>query len=207
MTCSAFCSAPVRTSALGDVCHGSHLLTQARWTALNKDPSTTGNVNHNNKVDSVYFAGPYCADDTFSIFMGVFEDSKCMQQTNSSIYAYFSDYQAPLPFANSSIINTLCVSCLQINDDTGIDVQTQSLNSDTEQFVQINTMCEYAYEQAVRCEEGMNKSFVDTSGCEYINEILPRLEGKVQDQASSESAQSILAAVGWIWLVVVAGQL
>ena len=126
---------------------------------------------NNNNGDNYYgqlFVGPYCASDGKSIHMGVFYDAGCSAVAPSKLYAT-RNYGASLPFSNEAIVSTSeCMSCKQVDRDNNNNYYYEEELEPTE-------LCEMAYETAVKCETKMNINYKDTSGCDYINTILPKL--------------------------------
>jgi len=63
-------------------------------------------------------------------------------------------------------------------------------------------MCEAVYEPAAKCESNLlNVYYPETSGCEYIQNILPRIEKAIRGKtAKSSSAGGGGAATGFAWL-------
>jgi hypothetical protein len=63
-------------------------------------------------------------------------------------------------------------------------------------------LCEESIEEAAKCETGLSgyKSYPDTSGCQYINKILPKLEKaskSVITYTKKHSGSGGSASVGW----------
>ena len=72
------------------------------------------------------------------------------------------------------------------------------------QDLEVNELCDQIYEQSAKCESSLDISWPETSGCEYIENILPRLEKatrKVKSGSSSSSTGG--AAVGFAWVFAI----
>jgi hypothetical protein len=100
------------------------------------------------------------------------------------------NYGVALPYSTEPIIKSgECVSCASSNNDND--------NNGYGYSAEPTELCENAYESAVRCESRMlNLYYPDTSGCDYINSILPRLTNAAKSGVGSSSR----AAVGFAWL-------
>jgi cbb3-type cytochrome oxidase subunit 3 len=112
--------------------------------------------------------------------MGVFYDAGCSAIAPSKLYAT-RNYGASLPFSNEAIVSTNeCMSCKQVDqDNNNNNNNNQNYNNGNgyyyEEEYETTELCEMAYETAVKCESNMKINYKDTSGCDYINTILPRL--------------------------------
>ena len=128
------------------------------------------NNGNDNGEEYQFFVGPYCASDGKSIRLGVFYDETCTTTADDGLEAWkTNNYGVELPFSTGSIIaHGECVDCKAVQD------ADQDENQDAED--EIIEVCQNSYEAAARCEEKMDISSPDTSGCDYINNILPRLE-------------------------------
>ena len=69
------------------------------------------------------------------------------------------------------------------------------------QDLEVSELCATVYEPAAKCESNADVSWADTSGCEYIENILPRLEKATRGVNSRSSrSESSGAAVGFAWV-------
>jgi hypothetical protein len=105
-----------------------------------------------------YYVGPYCSFDGKSVKLGVFVDAGCSMFAPSGVYETL--YGVPLPYSTTSIIRNDCVSC-----DTGNYAASD--------------MCKNSYSMALgRCETNLQNgnAYPDTSGCNYIQHVLPMAE-------------------------------
>merc|ERR1712194_574796 len=72
-------------------------------------------------------------------------------------------------------------------------------NQNQNQEVEVAEICQQSYEQAAKCESKLGNYlgqyyYTDTSGCEYINNILPNLSHATQKISSGSSSASSPAA-------------
>lgn len=145
-----------------------------------------GNDNNNNNNGNWdgenyygnYFVGPYCSPkDGKSIYLGVFYDEGCTAQADVSAYAQ-RNYGVELPFSSESLVDpNECISCEEVDRENQNDNNNNNNNNgDDDAEPEIAELCAESYEVAARCEEKMEINYKDSSGCEYINSILPRLD-------------------------------
>lgn len=117
--------------------------------------------NNNNGV--AYYIGPYCsAKDGHSIHLGIFTDAYCNALTDPTIYKTINGVD--LPFASTSLVNSDCHSCLKVND-----------NNNNNGYAEPSESCTDLYENAAKCETKMDISSKIEDGCDFIDNILPRL--------------------------------
>lgn len=159
-------------------------------------------MNNNNNNNYQLFVGPYCASDSKSIRLGVFYDETCTTTAENGLEAYkTNNYGAELPFSTGSIVkHGDCVECKAVDEDAN---QNQNQNNGNNAYYQeeydIIELCEQSYEMAARCEEKMEISNKDTSGCDYINNILPRLESASKGISTSSSSGKAAKAFSGIF--------
>ena len=152
---------------------------------------------NNNGIDMyrAYWVGPICSQkDGKSIHMSAFYDAGCTAPAPSGTYEAFH-YGAALPFESEPIVTLNdCISCLKVDQDANNNNNNNNGNNNNNQNqnMEVLELCEQSYEMAAKCESGLSSYvgqyyYTDTSGCEYINNILPRLE-KATRKISSVSA-------------------
>jgi len=157
-----------------------------------------GNSN-NNGVDMSrpYYIGAMCSPrDGKSIYLAAFKDAGCVSYAGSGIYEAFN-YGYPLPYEKESIIKVNdCISCLQVDEDANNNNNNGQNynygNNYQNQDAEVAEICANAYEGAAKCETKLSKVlgnyfYADTSGCEYINHILPNLQKATRKIASGSS--------------------
>jgi hypothetical protein len=158
-------------------------------------PTELKNQNGDDAYGSVYYAGAYCASDKKSIYMGVFTDSTCTTRTDSSKYASMNAYGYELPYTSKSLVASDCVSCLSTGDNN-------NNNNNGYGYAEPSEMCTKSYQSAARCESHMDASNVpypDTSGCKFINKILPRLESASKSSGVYFGSSKTAKAFAWIF--------
>merc|ERR1711933_130943 len=158
-----------------------------------------GNNNYNynngngNNWYGQYFVGPYCNEkDGFSINLGVFYDETCT--TRASDNSAYSDrnYGVELPYSNDPIVESDCISCMQVDENNNNNQNYNNNNYYYQQEMEVAEICEQVYEQSAKCEGSLeNVMYKDTSGCDFINNLLPRLEGATR--SISRAGQSSVA--------------
>lgn len=142
-----------------------------------------------------YYVGPTCSNG-FDINLATFYDNGCSKKTKSGVYAALN-YGASLPFEKSSMVSDACVSCLQV-DENGDDG-----NNNGNQDYEVTELCQESYEEAAKCESGLSgvKYYADESGCDYINNVLPKLvkatNSITKSQGSRSATSGSSAATGW----------
>lgn len=171
------------------------------------------NNNNNNGIDMYrqYYIGPMCSPrDGKSIFLAAFYDAGCTSYAGSGVYEAFN-YGYPLPYETESIVNTReCISCLQVDED-GNNNQNQNNNNNynynyngnnNNNQQEVAEICQQSYEAAAKCESNLGSYlgqyyYADTSGCEYINNILPNLAQATRKIASGSIPVGGGAATGF----------
>lgn len=174
--------------------------------ANNNNNNNNGNYNNNNNNNNgvnmylQYFVGPVCSSNGFDINLATFYDNGCTKQTKSGVYEAFS-YGASLPYEKESMVKGDCISCEQVDDDNN----NNNNNGDDDAEPEVAEICENAAEEAAKCESGLSgvKSYPDESGCDYINNILPKLVkssksvAKYTKNSNGSGSSGGSAAVGW----------
>lgn len=140
--------------------------------------------NNNNGDGVAYYIGPYCSrKDSYSIHLGIFTDAYCTAATESSLY--YDGYGGALPYSETSIVNSECIDCKKGQENNNNN------NNGNAQYDEVSEACENIYPYAVKCETKMSTSinaYPDTSGCAYINEILPRSSITTKQSSSNGSS-------------------
>jgi len=167
-----------------------------------------------------YYIGPYCSPkDGKSIFMGAFYDAGCTASAGTGVYEAFN-YGYPLPYESEPIVALNdCISCLQVDEDENQNQNNNGQNNDGQnnngqnynynnnynnngqnnqnqnQEAEVAEICQQSYEQAAKCESKLGNYlgqyyYTDTSGCEYINNILPNLSHATKKISSGSSSAS-----------------
>ena len=158
------------------------------------------NNNNNNNNNYQLFVGPYCASDGKSIRLGVFYDETCTTTAEEGLETWkTNNYGNELPFSTGSLIaHGECVDCKAVDEDANNNQnQNQNQGYYYQEEYEVTELCQQSYEMAARCEEKMEIQYKDTSGCDYINNILPRLESASRSiSTSSGSGKAAKAFAG-----------
>ena len=176
-----------------------------------------GGNNNYNGVDMYrqYWVGAYCSPkDGKSIYLGTFYDAGCTASAGKGVYEAFN-YGYSLPYESTPIIaHGECISCLQVDENAN---QNQNQNNNGQNYnynynnngqnnqnqeMEVAEICQQTYEMAAKCESKLGKYlgqyyYTDTSGCEYINNILPNLSHATKKISSGASAPGSPAATGF----------
>jgi hypothetical protein len=117
-----------------------------------------------------YYVGPYCPDGK-SIYMGLFYDQGCSAKADVSQYA--ARMGTELPYSSKSIVQENdCIACQTVAEENGDNNNNNNNNNN----VQIEELCSTIHAEAAKCEENTSITYADTSACDYIKNILPRLD-------------------------------
>eukprot|EP00980_Cylindrotheca_fusiformis_P008525 scaffold1807_cov140-Cylindrotheca_fusiformis.AAC.17 len=146
------------------------------------------NNNGNGNNQQQYYVGPICSDG-FDINLATFYDNGCSKKTESGIYESLY-YGSSLPFEKESMVTNDCIACKYVDEDQN----NNGGNNNDDGDVEITELCEQSYEDAAKCEFGLSgsKYYADESGCDYINNVLPKLA----KAASSITGSKVSRAVG-----------
>lgn len=166
----------------------------------NNNNQNNGNYNYqnnnNNGIDMYrqYWIGPHCSEkDGKSIYMKVFYDAGCTSVAPTGTYEAFH-YSAALPFETESIVTLNdCISCLKADENQNNN--NNNNNNNQNQQVEANELCQQSYEMAAKCESGLSQYvsqyyYPDESGCDFINNILPRLDQATRKVSSASKVGS-----------------
>merc|ERR1719359_374834 len=149
------------------------------------------NYNNNNNGEMELFVGPYCASDGKSIHLGLFYNEGCSTKADLSLYEK-ANWGQPLPYSakNEPIIpHGECMSCEQVDEDQN------NYNYNNQNDKESIELCQQSYEEAAKCETGMDIYYADSSGCEFIKTTLPRLHAASTGGMSGGSTSTALAWV------------
>lgn len=179
----------------------------------NNGNNNNGNNNYNSNSNSYngidmyrqYYIGPRCSPkDGKSIYVAAFYDAGCVSYAGTGVYEAFN-YGASLPYEKEPIVALNdCISCLQVEDDDGNNNNNNNNNNNQNynnnnnynnynQEMEVAEICQQTYEQAAKCESKLNLGqyfYPDTSGCEYINNILPNLQRATRKIASGSGGSA-----------------
>jgi len=128
--------------------------------------------------DVQYFIGPYCSEQGGSIFMGMFTDDSCSEHADDyfGVTTFQTMTGATLPYGDTSLVGSDCLSCLGSSDGSGASVGEQ---------------CATIYAIAGKCESSLPQgmtSYPNTNGCNYMEGIkITRKDGIIISSASRPS--------------------
>jgi hypothetical protein len=145
------------------------------------------NNNNNGEEAAVYYTGPYCSSkDSYSVHLGVFYDAYCSEHADVALYADVN-YGVELPFASTSLVNSDCIDCKKVDDNNN--------NNGNAAYDEVSESCGDIYTYAAKCESKMEISSPDTSACEFINNVLPKLNtaGKTFNSTAKSSGKGAKA--------------
>lgn len=137
-----------------------------------------GNNNNNNAYQynsgnyQIYYVGAYCTSS--GVYAGVFTDSMCTKHAPSGTYEKYN-YGYSLP--TTPLVSTECLTCgVSYNNNGNNNNNNNNGGNGDWNGNQILEVCEELYESAVKCESNVkNTQYQDTTGCEMIHTILPRM--------------------------------
>jgi hypothetical protein len=160
--------------------------------------NNNNNNNYNNANYQMYYIGAYCTSK--GVFAGVFTDSTCTTHAPSGTYEKYN-YGYSLP--TKPLASTACLSC---NPNNGNNNNNNGYNYDGNGNG-ISETCERLYEQSLKCESNLkNVQWQDTSGCEMIHTILPKLNSAFKSIKSPPVAK-IFAWIFGVGFFALAGYL
>jgi len=155
-------------------------------------PMNEGNNNNNNNNNNnynsdntyqMYYVGAYCTSS--GVYAGVFTDSTCSKHAPSGTYEKYN-YGYSLP--TQPLVSSTCMSC-NANANNGYNDDNNN-NNNKNNNGGISEVCEKLYEESVKCEKNVaGASYKDTSGCEMIHKILPKLNSAMKNIRSPPIAK------------------
>ncbi|KAL3944020.1 MAG: hypothetical protein SGBAC_001888 [Bacillariaceae sp.] len=171
--------------------------------AINEQGGQNGNNGNNNYNSNyeMYYVGAYCTSK--GVFAGTFKDSACTKHAPSGTYEKYN-YGASLP--TEALVPSGCIAncdaSVYENDDNqnnNNNGNNNGNNNDNNQNA-VSDVCENLYEQSAKCEKNIDGNmYPDTSGCELINEMLPRANNAFAQMQGKKSAAAI-----WAWIFGIA---
>lgn len=148
------------------------------------------------QIDDDYYVGPYCAEDSVSIFLGVFTDADCTEEADDNS-AFYNVYGYELPYSTESIIGSSndganCASCKEhaLEEDKNEGDQ----EDEDEVLEQCENMYTYTY---TKCETNLDIDDPDTDGCDYVKELKSTEDVVLNSSGGSTGGRSTAAKV---WL-------
>jgi hypothetical protein len=126
--------------------------------------------NNNRKLEDnqvAYYMGAYCSDTGGAIHLGLFTEETCTTfwDSNGGADTYLSVTGKEMPYAETTLIGTECVSCKEPAD------QNQNNENDQYDVDQVKESCEYLYATAGKCESALSIDSPTTSACNFMEGI------------------------------------
>jgi hypothetical protein len=145
-------------------------------------------VNNNNQ-QSGYYLGAYCSANGGSIHLGLFTDDSCSAFADSSGGAntYLSLTGGALPYSDTTLIGTECVSCKEPKD------VNQNGQNDQYDADEVKESCEDLYAAAGKCESALatagTVSNPNNNACNFMQGIkIVRKNGSIVRGAGTQNA-------------------
>eukprot|EP00980_Cylindrotheca_fusiformis_P007383 scaffold1525_cov142-Cylindrotheca_fusiformis.AAC.183 len=158
--------------------------------ALNEQEGGNNNNYQYGNAYQVYYVGAYCTSK--GVFAGTFTDSACTKHAPSGTYEKINyGYSLPTdPLVPSGCLASCNAASYNNGNNNGGDNDGNG----------ISEVCEDLYEMAAKCERKVkNISYQDNSGCDLIDDILPRMNHAFHQIAGRPSA-----SVVWAWIFGIA---
>ena len=126
--------------------------------------------NNNRQLEDnqvAYYMGAYCSDTGGAIHLGLFTEETCTTfwDSNGGADTYLSVTGTEMPYAETTLIGTECVSCKEPKD------QNQNNENDQYDVDQVKESCEYLYTTAGKCESALSIDSPTTSACNFMEGI------------------------------------
>ena len=126
--------------------------------------------NNNRQLEDnqvAYYMGAYCSDTGGAIHLGLFTEETCTTfwDSNGGADTYLSVTGKEMPYAETTLIGTECVSCKEPAD------QNQNNENDQYDVDQVKESCEYLYATAGKCESALSIDSPTTSACNFMEGI------------------------------------
>lgn len=187
----------------------------------NNNNQNNNQYNYNNQDAAYYydyFMAPYCASDGKSIKMRMYYDDGCTIPAENGADIFYKRTGMEMPYSSASIIpHGECMSCedpeqareaaqngYQQNQYNGNNGNNNNANNNGNWYydAEPSQLCQESYERAARCETNMNVAYPDTTGCDFINTYLPKLESASRSfsrVSAGGSAGGPARAFAWIF--------
>lgn len=141
------------------------------------------------QLDDGLYVGPYCSEDNYNIYLGMFTDEACAYPAET--YSFYETYGYELPYSETPLVENECIDCGRDNDN----------GDDEDAEVEVSKECEDLYEGAYsRCETNLAVDAPDTSACDYIKSLQQEENVSVGKASGGSSGKGGLVA----FLVIVA---
>jgi len=176
----ASCLAACYKSAGYDYCEKDEDFDVAQYFECVEAPFSDGNY-----YSSTFYIGPRCSKDGDDIYLDLFKDAKCSKEASSGDYYKYSGGYT-LPYSSESMVDDDFYSC-EDPDEVYYNGAYQSSG-------EVLEMCAMIYAESGKCEKDMKGKYSkDNESCQFINKILPALEG-----VNKHSGRG--PAYSWAWV-------
>lgn len=142
-----------------------------------------------------YYVGPVCSHSGHAINLALFSDGACTKKVDSSVIKDY--YGKSLPYEDTSMVSSKCISCLAQND------------ADDDYNQEPVEMCQQLHEQAGRCEKALRipASYgtyytPSSDACNYIHKTLPAV---TKVSGSEGGALVVATAMAWTFAFACVG--
>ncbi|KAL3810570.1 hypothetical protein ACHAXA_001183 [Cyclostephanos tholiformis] len=143
----------------------------------------------NNNQQSAYYLGAYCSANGGSIHLGLFTDDTCSAFADESGGAntYLSLVGSALPYSDTTLIGTECMSCKEPKD------VNQNGQNDQYDADEVKESCETLYAAAGKCESALATAGTVTNpnnnACNFMQGIkIVRKNGSIVRGAGTQNA-------------------
>jgi hypothetical protein len=169
----------------------------------NNNNNNKNNNYYNNYSTQTYYVGAYCTSS--GVYVGTFTDSTCTKHAPSGTYEkYMYGYSLP----TTPLVSTGCLSCNgnNNNNNNGGNNNNNNNYNNYNGGNSVSETCLKLYEGAAKCEKNVKGvTYPDTSGCEMINTILPKISSAFKSATGGPSVAKICAWTFGIGFVALAG--
>jgi hypothetical protein len=142
-----------------------------RGRRLEESPYTT----YGYTADSVFYLGPYCAEQGGEIHLGLFTDDSCTAFATEGDKLFYALMGYELPYSNDSLVSTRCLKCSASDETT-------------------KQVCTDVYALSGKCETKMSISYPNESSCDYIEGIkIVRQDGSIRSSTTRKSKTAAVA--------------
>ena len=120
--------------------------------------------------EAQYFVGAYCSENGGNIYLGLFTEDSCSQFADEyggrETFTQLS-YGKYLPYSESTMIGTECMSCKEPAD------ADQNNQNDQQDADEVKESCEQLYEMAGKCEAGLSGTiaYPNNYACNFMQGI------------------------------------
>lgn len=144
-----------------------------------------------NALDDDIYIGPYCSEDNYNIYLGVFSDEDCSVAAESD--TFYDTYGYTLPYSDTGIVANECADCREHAAE-----QDQNGGDDADDEDDVIEQCEELYGGSGKCEDELDVDYPDTSSCTYISQLQSDeavSAGNPKSSSSSNTGRTIFLGI------------